>query len=409
MRRPLEGIRVLDLTQSVAGPYCTMILGDLGADVVKVERPDGGDDTRSWGPPYWGEESTTFLALNRNKRSVALDLKRTEGQKILRELLQRADVLVHNLRTRAADRLGLSYESVRDENPKIIYCSMTAYGNVGPMRHFPGYDPLMQAFGGLMSITGEPDGSPVRVGTSIMDMGMGMWAVIGILGALHNRSRTGEGELVETSLYETALSWIPYQIMSYLGTGEVPRRHGSGTAMLAPYEAYPTSDGHLLVAAGNNSLWDKLCRVLELKEARNDPRFRDNPDRVRNREALFDVLAGRLRTDTTQAWAEKLRTAEVPCSPIRTIDQVVAEPQTEAINVLRSIAHPRLAGYKDVGIPVLWDQARPETRRVPPLLGDATKEVLGELGCSSQEIDELVAKGVVVATDDVSHPTDARE
>lgn len=397
--RPLEGIRVLDLTQSVAGPYSTMILGDLGADVVKVERPNGGDDTRSWGPPYWGDESTTFLALNRNKRSVALDLKHPEGQKILRELLRDADVLVHNLRGKAADRLGLGYEAMKKENPRIICCSMTAYGSVGPMRHYPGYDPLIQAFGGLMSITGEPGGAPVRVGTSIMDMGMGMWAVIGILGALQNRSRTGEGDLVETSLYETAVGWIPYQIMSYLGTGETPRPHGSGTAMLAPYEAYPTSDGHILIGAGNNSLWDKLCRVLELEEARDDPRFRDNPDRVRNREALFEVLAGRLRTDTTEAWAEKLRAAEVPCSPIRTIDQVVAEPQTEALGILRSMAHPRLPGYTDVGIPVLWDKGRPETRHVPPLLGDATREVLDELGRSSREIDELVAEGVVVATD----------
>lgn len=395
MKKPLDGVTVLDVTQSVAGPYCTALLGDLGADVIKVERPDVGDDTRSWGPPYWGEESTTFLSLNRNKRSIALDMKHEEGQRIMWDLVRRADVLVQNLRTGVLERLGFGYEAVRDENPRIIYCSMTAYGNAGPMRDFPGYDPLMQAFGGLMSVTGEPDGAPVRVGTSIMDMGMGMWGVIGILGALHNRERAGEGQLVEVSLYETALSWIPYQIMSYLATGEVPRRHGSGTAMLAPYEAYPTRDGHIIIAAGNNSLWGKLCRVLGLEELSEDPRFNDNPSRVRNREALFERLAARLREDSTEGWAERLWDAGVPCSPIQTIDQVVTDPQTEAVDILRPTAHPTIEGYTEVGIPVSWNGMRPETVRVPPDLGQDTREILQEVGKSPEEIDGLLAEGAV--------------
>lgn len=406
MKKPLDGVTVLDVTQSVAGPYCTMLLGDLGADVIKVERPGVGDDTRSWGPPYWGEESVTFLSLNRNKRSIALDMKHGEGQEILWALLRRADVLVQNLRSGTLERLGYGYEAVRNENPRIIYCSMTAYGNAGPMRDFPGYDPLMQAFGGLMSITGEPDGAPVRVGTSIMDMGMGMWGVIGILGALHNRERTGEGQLVEMSLYETALSWIPYQIMSYLATGEVPRRHGSGTAMLAPYEAYPTRNGHIIIAAGNNSLWDKLCRVLGLEELSEDPRFHDNPSRVRNREALFERLASRLGEDTTEAWAERLWDAGVPCSPIQTVDQVVAEPQTEAVNILRSTEHPRIEEYAEVGIPVSWDGMRPETVRVPSNLGQDTREILREVGKSPEEIDGLLAEGAV-ADHELASPRDS--
>jgi crotonobetainyl-CoA:carnitine CoA-transferase CaiB-like acyl-CoA transferase len=395
MKKPLDGVTVLDVTQSVAGPYCTMLLGDLGADVIKVERPEIGDDTRSWGPPYWNEESTTFLSLNRNKRSIALDMKHEEGERIMWDLVRRADVLVQNLRTGTFERLGFGYEAVRVENPRIIYCSMTAYGNAGPMRGFPGYDPLMQAFGGLMSVTGEPDGAPVRVGTSIMDMGMGMWGVIGTLGALHNREHTGEGQLVEMSLYETALSWVPYQIMSYLGTGEVPKRHGSGTAMLAPYEAYPTRNGHILIAAGNNSLWDKLCRVLGLEGLPGDPRFRDNPDRVRNREALFEILVERMRQDTTEAWMERLWDAGVPCSPIRTMDQVVTDPQTEAVDILRRASHPRIEGYAEVGIPVSWDGTRPETRRVPPELGADTRQILREIGKSPEEIDDLLVEGAV--------------
>lgn len=254
-----------------------------------------------------------------------------------------------------------------------------------------------------MSITGEPDGAPVRVGTSIMDMGMGMWGVIGILGALHNREHTGEGQLVEMSLYETALSWIPYQIMSYLATGEVPRRHGSGTAMLAPYEAYPTRDGHIIVAAGNNSLWDKLCRVLGLEELSEDPRFGDNPSRVRDREALFERLAARLREDSTEAWSQRLRDAGVPCSPIQTVDQVVTDPQTEAVDILRSIAHPGIEGYAEVGVPVSWNGTRPETVRVPSDLGQDTRAILREVGKSPKEIDDLLAEGAV-ADDRLASP-----
>ena len=395
MSGPLKGIKVLDLTQSVAGPYCTMLLGDFGAEVTKVERIDSGDDTRSWGPPFWGEEGATFLALNRNKRSIALDIKHKEGQRFLWDLAKRSDVVVRNLRSTTLEKMGLDYESLRRDNPRLIYCSITAYGSIGPMHQLPGYDPLMQAFGGLMSITGEQDGAPVRVGTSIMDMGTGMWATIGILGALFERENTGEGQLVETSLYETAVSWIPYQIIGYLANGEVPRRHGSGTAVLAPYEAYPTRDGHLLVGAGNNNLWERMCHAIALEELVEDPRFRNNPDRVENREALFEVLASRFREDTTEAWAEKLREAGVPCAPIRTIDEVVAEPQTKALGLVRPVEHEMIPGYADVGVGVSWDGERPETRSVPPRLGADTRAILSDAGRSDDQIEELIAQGVV--------------
>jgi crotonobetainyl-CoA:carnitine CoA-transferase CaiB-like acyl-CoA transferase len=400
---PLEGIRVVDITQSAAGPYCTMILGDLGAEVIKVERPEGGDDARTWAPPYWGEYGCTFLALNRNKRSLAVDLKTDAGKAILWELVESADVLVHNLRSGALDKLGFGYDAVHARNPALIYCSMTAFGGSGPLASRPGYDPLMQAYAGLMSITGErsvpgePPRPPIRVGTSINDMGMGMWGAIGVLTALMNRSRTGTGQLVETSLLETAVSWIPYQLMAYLGSGDLPRRHGSGTSMNAPYEAFQTSDGYLLVAAGNNSLWRKLCEAIGRPELLTDPRYIDNPDRVRNRDDLAADLTETLRTDSAARWAGVLQEAGVPCSPIRTLDEVVADPQVEHLRLLRPVEHPHIQDYRDIALPLQVDGQRIETRRVPPDLGSDTWEILEALGHSTEEIAKLLDEKVVAA------------
>jgi crotonobetainyl-CoA:carnitine CoA-transferase CaiB-like acyl-CoA transferase len=400
---PLDGIKVVDITQSAAGPYCTMILGDLGADVIKVERPDGGDDARAWAPPYWGEYGCTFLALNRNKRSLAVDLKTDAGKAILWELLDGADVLVHNLRSGALDKLGFGFAAVHERNPALVYCSMTAFGGSGPLASRPGYDPLMQAYGGLMSITGErsapgePPRPPIRVGTSINDMGMGMWGAIGVMSALTNRMRSGVGQLVETSLLETAVSWIPYQIMAYLGSGELPRRHGSGTSMNAPYEAFPTADGHLLVAAGNNSLWRKLCTAIGRPDLLTDPRYTDNPDRVRNREDLAADLTETLRTGSATHWAGVLQDAGVPCSPIRTLDEVVADPQVEHLGLLRYVDHPRIDQYREITLPLQVDGLRAETRRVPPDLGSDTREILEALGRSAEEVAKLLEEEVVFA------------
>ncbi len=392
---PLSGLTVLDLTQSAAGPYCTMMLGDLGADVIKIERPQRGDDTRSWGPPFWGKTSAAFLSFNRNKKSVVLDIKHPEGQRILKDLVGRADILVHNLRAGTLERLGFGYEEVRAQNKSIIYCAMSAYGSSGPMSGDPGYDVLMQAFSGLMSITGEPGRPPVRSGMSVVDMGMGMWGVIGIMGALMHRRETGEGQLVETSLFETALSWIPYQIMGFLGTGEVPQRYGSGLPMLAPYEAYPTSDGMIVLAVGNDSQWGKFCRVTKLAELLEDPRFADNPSRVRHREALFQHVSAQLKGKSTAAWVDVLGNAGVPCSPIQSIDQVVSHPQTKEVGIMREVNHPEIPGYTEVGLPVRWDGRRPETRLPPPRLGADTREVLRELGRSDDDIQQLIDAKVI--------------
>ena len=357
--------------------------------------PLGGDDIRAWGPPFWGSATTAFLSFNRNKRSVALDVKRAEGQEVLWELASQADVLVQNLRPGSLGRLGFDYESVRKRNPRIIYCSMTAYGSTGPMRDMPGYDPLLQAYSGLMSVTGESDGPRVRVGTSIVDMGTGMWAAIGILAALLRRRDTDVGQLLETSLYETALNWIPYQIMGYLATGDVPRRHGSGLPILAPYEAYPTRDGQLLVAVGNNGHWLALCRAIDLSSLVTDARYVDNPSRVRNRGSLNEHLTQRLRTRTSAEWLGILRDASVPCSPLHDIGEAVNDPQTEALGILRSTTHPDIPGYLDLGLPLRSGGDRPATRLPPPALGQHTREVLRSLGRTDAEIDHLVRLRVV--------------
>jgi len=395
MLTPLDSSLVVDLSQNVAGPYCTQILGDLGAEVIKVERPEKGDEARNWAPPYWGEEAATFLAFNRNKRSLALDVKRPEALELLRRLLAKADVLIQSFRAGVAEELGLGYEQVKAWNPRVIYCSITAFGIHGPLKDLPGYDPLMQAYGGMMSVNGHPGQAPARVGTSIVDMGTGMWAAIGILGALRLRDHTGHGSHVTTALYDTALAWIPYQIMNYLASGKLPLPQGSGTTMIAPYEAFPTADGHLMIGAASDGLFQKACDALGIARVARDPRFADNPSRVRNREALFDLLAEVTRRETAGVLLERLRRAGVPAAPIQTIDRVVTDPQTEASGMLPQIPHPRIPDFRTVALPLRWDGERPPVRRVPPRLGEDTDGILAELGYTEDEILRLAREKVI--------------
>lgn len=384
MQGSLQGVRVVDLTMSVAGPFATLILADLGADVIKVERPDGGDDTRRWGPPFWGDESCHFTTLNRNKRSIALDLKDPADANRLHDLLATADVFVQNLRPGTVERLGFGYDALSARNPQLIYCDMSGYGSTGPMAESPAYDPLMQAFSGLMATTGQQGGPPSRVPVSILDQGTGMWAAIGVLDALRSREQTGNGTHLETSLLNTALMWQPTQFSNYFAAGEVPRRLGSGTIGIYPYAAFPTASGYLLIAAGNQNLWRRLCVAIERPDLPDNPRFVENADRVEHRDVLFDELAATLGEADTAHWTDVLNTAGVPCAPIQTLDEVAAHPQVEAIGALPHVAHPRIADYRVVALPVRDNEGYPAVRREAPLLGENTEEVLAEISRASE-------------------------
>ena len=393
--QPLQGMRVLDVTTSIAGPYCAEILGALGADVIKVERPDTGDDGRAWGPPFWDGEGTMFLSANANKRSLAISLRDERGRDALLRLADGSDVFLQSLRPGLAERLGLGPDEVRARNPRLVYCSIGAYGHVGPQRHEPGYDALMQAAGGLISITGEPGRPGVRVGSSLIDQGTGTWAALGVLAALLERGRTGEGTVVDVSLYETALGYIGYHLAGYLADGTVPTGQGTIFPMVAPYQVFPTADGELMVAGGNDRLFVAICDVLELSGLVSDERFRRNQDRVANREALVAILSDRLREGTTADWHERLTAAGVPAAPVADVADVVASPQTEALDFFQPLAHPTIADLRLPALPLSFGRERLRHTSAPPLVGQHSRDVLREAGLGDEEIETLGREGVV--------------
>jgi crotonobetainyl-CoA:carnitine CoA-transferase CaiB-like acyl-CoA transferase len=372
---PLGGVTIIELGHSVAAPYACEILGDLGADVIKIEKADG-DDARNWAPPYWGAMSATFQSLNRNKRSVVVNLKDPAERERLRQLVvERADVVVQNLRPGCAAEFGLDADALRAVKPSLIYCTIGAFGRTGPLKDRPGYDPLMQAFGGLMSVTGEPEQRPVRVGTSIIDMATGMWSVIGVVTALLQRRDDGKGSSIDTSLYETALGWMCYHAANYQACGELPKRQGSGAAMIVPYRGYASKDGFIVVAAGNDKLFAALARVLGHPEWIDDPRFRTNPDRVKNQDVLYRWIEDLISTRSNEEWAAILDEAGVPNAPMQTIAEVLDHPQTTALGMLQQSPQGDITL---LGLPISFDGARPPFRRSPPALGAHTKEILGE-------------------------------
>lgn len=394
MSGPLEGIRVLELSRHLAGPFASMTLGDLGADVVKVEPPGRGDDTRSF-PPYWNGESTYYLSANRNKRSITLDLATEAGQDVARSLAMQSDILIENFRPGTTERWGLGYEQLREINPRLIYCTISAVGSDGPDSNRSGVDLLMQAYGGLMSITGEEHGAPVRVGTSVVDLTAGANAVQGILAALYLRERTGKGQCIESSLLEGQVSWLTYHAVAYFASGEAPGRLGSFHASVAPYGAFPTNDGYLVVAVATDALWRRFCGALEHPELVEDPRFAKNVERCANRDELHAVLLPILAERSAAAWADAMDQAGVPCSPVNTLDTVLSLPQVLHREMVVDIPREDLPDLRLPGVAIKLSDTPGSVRMPPPRLGEHADEILAELGYDTERIAELREQKII--------------
>jgi crotonobetainyl-CoA:carnitine CoA-transferase CaiB-like acyl-CoA transferase len=393
MTQALEGLRVIDVTQVLSGPLCTMMLGDAGADIVKVE-PPGGDSSRAWGPPFLGTEGAEFIAVNRNKRSIVLDLKTPEGRGVLLDLCRTADVFIENYRRGVTERLGIDYATLSAINPRLIYCSISGFGTTGPRRDEPAYDSVMQAFVGIMHMTGSPGGPPARASVSICDIGAGMYANQAILLALAARARTGRGQRVEASMFEAQIAWLLFRAVGYFATGKPPSgRLGTASAHLSPYEAYPTSDGHIMIAALNDRLFERLVTAMGLPELCTDPRYLHNGDRVRNRAALNATLGARFQMRTMDEWVATIANAGVPCSKINTIEDVLHDPQTVARDMIMEFEHPVIGPIKVPGIPIKFSDTPNSFRLPPPVLGQHQDEILAGLGLSAEAIDALRAKG----------------
>jgi crotonobetainyl-CoA:carnitine CoA-transferase CaiB-like acyl-CoA transferase len=390
----LAGVKVVDVTHVLAGPFCTMLLGDMGAEVIKVENPEHGDHARAW-PPFWNGVSSHFLAVNRNKRSITVNLKHRRGAEIVGRLAAGADVLVENLRTGTADRLGIGYAALSRRNPRLIYGSISGFGRTGPMAAQPGYDLIVQAYAGLMSTTGEPAGAPVRTGYSVVDLFTGLMAYAAIVTALQQRERTGRGQLVETSLLESTVALMSYHAVGHLATGQVPGRMGSAHPSLVPYQAFAASDGPFIVGCNNDRTWVRLCAALGREELAHDPRFATNGDRVRNRAELVAILEAHFRHGTVERWVAKIGAAGVPCSPVQDVAQVVADRQVAARGMLAEIPHPLIPGLRVPACAMKLGDSPAVSAQPPPGVGEHTEQVLAELGYGPDEIEELRRNGVV--------------
>ncbi len=393
---PLSDVQVLDLTRVLAGPYASMWLADMGADIVKVERPGSGDDTRTYGPPFIDGESAYFLSINRNKKSLTLNFKKPEGKKILRRLIEQSDVLLENFRPGTLERAGFGYEDVREYAPDIIYTSISGFGQSGPWKNEPGFDLSIQGLSGLMSLTGDPDGPPTKFGTSISDLLSGIYAAMGTAMALYHRERTGEGQHVDVGMLDSMVSLLTYQAGRYFATGEIPERMGNFHPNISPYETFRTADGYFNLAIGNDSLFDQFCELIGREDLAEDERFRSNPDRVDHQEEIHEIIERETRQKTTDEWLELLAEAGIPAGPIQNVEEVVDHEQVRSRDMVETVEHPSAGPVKVTGVPIKMSETPGEVEDPPPELGQHTEELLTErLGYDSDDIERLREDGVL--------------
>ncbi|MEH6446498.1 MAG: CaiB/BaiF CoA-transferase family protein [Oceanospirillaceae bacterium] len=407
MAGPLTGIRVLDLSRVLAGPWSTQILADLGAQVIKIERPGVGDDTRQWGPPWLKDsdgnetaESAYFLSTNRGKHSITVDINHQEGRQLIRELAEKSDIIVENFKTGSLDKKGLGYATLSANHQGLIYCSITGFGHTGPMANDAGYDYLIQGQSGLMSITGVADGDPgagpQRVGMAVSDLTTGMNATIAILAALHHRNSTGDGQHIDMSLLDVQVSWLANQAQNYFCSDKAPARTGEYHPNLAPYQPFPTADGQVIIAIGNNHQFQQFCKLIEQPELATQTRFATNPERVKNRVDLVTIMSAITQQQTSKHWVALLSQNHVPCGPIQNIAQAFADPQVQAREMQVDLQHPKIGTVKTVANPIKFSKTKQEYKKAPPMLGEDTRTILEEvLGKDSAEIDTLFANKVL--------------
>ncbi|MCZ6536252.1 MAG: CaiB/BaiF CoA-transferase family protein [Chloroflexi bacterium] len=394
--KALSGVQVLDLTRALAGPYCTLMLGDYGADVIKIELPGRGDDTRHWGPPYIDGESAYFLSINRNKRSLTLNLKDPAGREVFMRLTRNADVVVENFTPGVVNRLGIDYEAVKAENPRIVYSSISGFGQTGPYREKPAYDQMMQGLGGIMSLTGDPDGQPQKIGVALADIGAGMLAAYAVMTALFHRERTGVGQYIDVSMLDLQVAWLTYQAATYFATDTPPPRVGAAHPNLVPYQAFKCADGkYINVAVGNERFWQRFCKALGREDLVEMPEYAQNKDRVKNRDQLVALLQQEFDTRSTDRWVDILEEAGVPCGPINDLADVFSDPQVKARDMLLEVQHPSAGKIKQTGIPIKFSATPGSIDSPPPLLGQHSKEILLELGYSQDEVEALEQQEVI--------------
>ena len=396
MSKPLDGIGVVDLTRVLAGPYCTMMLADMGAEVIKIEMPGKGDDTRAWGPPFINGESAYFLSINRNKKSLTLDLSKKEGKDILRSLIEKNDIVVENFRPGVMDRLGFGYEQVKELNPKAIFCSVSGFGHSGPYSQRPGYDVLVQGEGGIMSLTGPEKGPPMRVGVANADTIAGMLAANGILLALIARGKTGRGQNVDVGMLDGQVSILTYQAGIYFATGESPPRLGNWHPTIAPYEPVKTGDGYIILAVGNDSLWQKFCKLVGREDLTVDEKFATNARRVANHNELSTIIEEIMASRGREEWLKLLIDSGIPCGDIKSVKDVCTDPHVLAREMVQELKHPSTGSIKVTGIPIKLSDTPGTLETPPPLLGEHSEEILSaELGFSKEEIEKLRQDGVI--------------